>query len=127
MKALKTIQTGLLVLIGTVSVFMTLSVIFDLFGIRKIEGNYVLFIVYVNLICGIIYLFAAYTNRKNIILSIYGLAVALTGLIVSFIGLLIYVNNGGVYETKTINAMVFRMAFTLVMLIVGIVISKNEN
>jgi len=127
MKALKTIQAGLLVLFGTISLFMTLSVIFDLFSIRKMEGNYVLFIVYTNLICSIIYLFAAFLNRKNIKLSNYGLAVALTILIVSFVGLLIFISNGGVFEIKTIKAMIFRIAFTLCMLIVGIIVLKMEN
>lgn len=127
MKALKTIQAGLLVLFGTISLFMTLSVIFDLFSIRKMEGNYVLFIVYTNLICSIIYLFAAFLNRKNIKLSNYGLAVALTILIVSFVGFLIFISNGGVFEIKTIKAMIFRIAFTLCMLIVGIIVLKMEN
>lgn len=127
MKSLKIIQTGLLTLIGAISVFMTLSVIFNLFGIREKEGNYVLFIVYANLICGIIYLFSAFYNWKNIRISNYGLAIALIILIVAFIGLLIYINNGGIYETKTIKAMIFRMTFTLVMLVAGIIISKKKN
>lgn len=127
MKALKYLQTGLLTLIGSVSVFMALSVIFDLFGIREMEGNYVLFIVYNNLACGMIYLFAVYNNRKNIKMSNYSLAVALIVLIVAFIDLLIYINNGGIYEPKTVNAMIFRMAFTLVMLVTGIVVAKKEK
>ncbi|HNO55047.1 MAG TPA: hypothetical protein PKI85_08045, partial [Chitinophagaceae bacterium] len=62
MKALKIVQTVLLSFFGLVTVFMASSVIFDLFGIREKEGNYVLFIVYTNLICGILYLLAAYTT-----------------------------------------------------------------
>jgi hypothetical protein len=39
---------------------MSGSVIFDLFGIREKEGNYVLFIVLANFIAGFFYLLSAY-------------------------------------------------------------------
>ena len=34
-------------------------------------------------------------------------------LIAAFFGFLIYINSGGIYETKTISAMVFRILLTL--------------
>ncbi len=45
---------------GFLTLFLTTSVIFDLFGVRAKEGNYVLFVVWANLISGILYLFASY-------------------------------------------------------------------
>jgi hypothetical protein len=32
----------------------------------------------------------------------------------AFIGLFFYINSGGIYETKTIGAMLFRMTVTIV-------------
>lgn len=125
MKVLKIVQTGLLTLLGTVSVFMTVSIIFDLFGIREKEGNYVSFVVYANLVCGILYLFAAYSSWKTPKWSNYSLSFALTILIVAFVGLLLHINSGGIYETRTVKAMIFRTVFTIVMLSIGIFMSKK--
>lgn len=127
MKKLKIVHTLLLSLIGIVSVFMTLSVIFDLFGIRAMEGNYVLFIVYANLVCGIIYLYAAIANWKNLTNSFYSLVLASLILIVAFIAFGVYISNGGIHEVKTIKAMTFRTVFTLVMTALSYVMLRKEK
>ena len=127
MKILKIIQTLLLMGFGAMSVFMTLSVIFDWFGIREKEGNFVLFIVYTNLICGLIYLYAAYINWKKQSNSFYVLTLATGILIVAFVALQIYANNGGIHEAKTIQAMMFRIVFTAVMTAVSLFIFKKSN
>lgn len=98
---------------------MSTSVILDLFGIREKQGNYVLFIVYTNLICGIIYLMAAYTAWVKPKISFRGLIIALLLLIAAFIALQFYINNGGTHEDKTIKAMIFRIVFTTVMAGIG--------
>lgn len=127
MHKLKIVHTLLLFLIGAVSVFMTLSVIFDLFGIRAKEGNYVLFIVYANLVCGIIYLYAAIANWKNLTNSFYGLVFASLILIVAFIAFGVYISNGGIHEVKTIKAMTFRTVFTLIMAALSYVMLRKEK
>ena len=127
MKKLKLIHTFLLSLIGVVSVFMTLSVIFDLFGIRAREGNYVLFIVYANLVCGIIYLYAAISNWKNLANSFYSLVLASLILIVAFIAFGVYISNGGIHEVKTIKAMTFRTVFTLIMAALSYMMLRKEK
>lgn len=99
---------------GLLTLFLTTSVIFNLFGIREKEGNYVLFIVWANFISSILYLFAAYCFIKIKNWTTILLAISTTILITAFIGLLIYVNYGGIYETKTIGAMIFRISVTLV-------------
>lgn len=119
MKALKIIQTILLSFFGLVTVFMASSVIFNLFGIREKEGNYVLFIVYTNLVCGILYLLAAYTTWTTPKLSFTSLVVSLALLIVAFIAFQFYIYNGGIHEAKTIKAMVFRIVFTAIMTGIG--------
>lgn len=127
MKALKIIQTVLLSVIGAISIFMTTSVIFDLFGIRDKEGNYVLFIVYTNLICGILYLIAAYTAWAKPQISFRTLVVSLSLLIISFIIFLLYINNGGIHEEKTVNAMIFRIVFTGLMTGIGWLSIKKKK
>ena len=60
---LATILTGF----GLLTLFLSTSVIFDLFGIRAKEGNYVLFVVWSNFISSILYLIASYgfvTSKK---------------------------------------------------------------
>jgi hypothetical protein len=48
-------------------------------------------------------------------------------LIAAFIGLKIHVNSGGIYETKTIGAMIFRISLTLVLTIIAyITLAKNK-
>lgn len=126
-KALKIIQSLLLTGFGAISVFMTLSVIFDWFGIREKEGNYVLFIVYANLICGFIYLYAAYINWKKQPYSLYSLAIATIILIVAFIALQVYAYNGGIHEVKTIKAMLFRVVFTTFMTVISFFVLKKSN
>lgn len=55
----------LLAAFGLLTLFLSASVIFDLFGIRAKEGNYVLFIVWANFISSIIYLIASYGIIKS--------------------------------------------------------------
>lgn len=100
-------------LFSLVTLFMSSSVIFDLFGVREKEGNYVLFVVVSNFIAGIIYLLVAYglfTEKKW---ATKLLLVAVAILFMSFVGLLIHANTGGIYEHKTIIAMLSRIVITL--------------
>lgn len=102
----------LITLFAMVTLFMSTSVLFDLFGIREKEGNYVLFVVLSNFIAGFFYLIAAYglfTEKKWTTKLILITTVIL---IVSFVGLLIHANTGGIYEQKTITAMISRIAIT---------------
>ena len=103
----------ILAFFGLVTLFMSTSVIFDLFGIREKEGNYVLFVVIANFICGILYMVAAYglflnKNRATTILSI-----ATAILLITFIALAFHIFRGGIYEKKTIAAMSFRTLLTI--------------
>ncbi|MBS1588952.1 MAG: hypothetical protein JST52_04995 [Bacteroidetes bacterium] len=127
MKALKIIQTVLLSIFGALTVFMASSVIFDLFGIREKEGNYVLFIVYTNLICGILYLLAAYTTWTKPKLSFKSLLVSVSLLIIAFVAFQFYIHNGGIHEEKTVKAMMFRIVFTAIMAGMGWLSFKKKN
>ncbi|PIQ29708.1 MAG: hypothetical protein COW63_11705 [Bacteroidetes bacterium CG18_big_fil_WC_8_21_14_2_50_41_14] len=98
---------------GLITLFLSSSVVFDLFGIRAKEGNYVLFVVIANMISSILYLLAVYGIILKKIWTTKILSISAGVLIIAFIGLFVHINTGGIYETKTIGAMVFRILLTL--------------
>lgn len=102
----------IITLFSFITLFMSTSVLFDMFGIRAKEGNYVLFVVVSNLIAGFLYLFVAYGLFKEKAWVTKLLFITTTILIVSFAGLLVHANTGGIYEQKTIKAMFSRIAIT---------------
>ncbi|QLH47606.1 MAG: hypothetical protein HWD58_19535 [Bacteroidota bacterium] len=117
---------------GLLTLFLSTSVIFDLFGIRAKEGNYVLFVVWSNFISSILYIFAAYGFIKNKRWTATLLVISTLILIAAFIGLKIHINSGGIYETKTVGAMIFRIAVTFVFAIIAFFtinkqLNKNHN
>ncbi|MBK8644776.1 MAG: hypothetical protein IPN15_21940 [Saprospiraceae bacterium] len=109
------------------TLFLSTSVIFDLFGIRAKEGNYVLFVVWSNFICSLLYLFAAYgfVKSKKWTASLMGISTII--LVAAFIGLRIHANSGGIYESKTLGALIFRISVTIVFAMIAyITISKKK-
>lgn len=102
----------ILILLGALTLLLSGSVIFDLFGIREMEGNYVDFVVWANLISSILYLIAAIKFIKTKKWNWSYLAVSFTILLFATIAFLIYVENGGIHEAKTIKAIIFRTIFT---------------
>ncbi|MEZ4945049.1 MAG: hypothetical protein R2804_05950 [Cyclobacteriaceae bacterium] len=103
-----------LTLFALLTLFMSGSVIFDLFGIREKEGNYVLFIVLTNFVAGFLYLLSAYGLFSGKVWTTRLLTITTGILIVSFFGLLFHINSGGVYEAQTVKAMIFRISLTAV-------------
>lgn len=103
----------ILTLFALITIFMSGSVIFDLFGIRAKEGDYVLFVVLSNFIAGFLYLFSAYGFFFQKKWTTQWLLVSVGILILSFIGLLWHINTGGIYEQQTIKAMLFRIVLTI--------------
>ncbi len=96
-----------------VTLFMSSSVIFDWFGIREKQGHYVSFVVWANWLCGFIYLCSVYGLLKSKPWTTKLLGFSAFILIVTFLRLLIYINSGGIYETKTLYALLFRVSVTL--------------
>lgn len=113
-KALPYLFASVLAAFGLLTLFLSSSVIFDLFGVRAQEGNYVLFIVWANFLSSLFYLSAAYgfIESKKWTASLLGISGIV--LLLAFVGLFIHINAGGIYETKTIGAMAFRITVTLV-------------
>jgi len=124
---INTVSAIILALFALLTLFLSSAVIFDWFGIRAKEGNYVLFIVWVNFICSILYLIAVYGFIKKAKWTFWVLIAALVILIIAFAALLIHINNGGIHEEKTIGAMVFRMLVTLSFSLVAFFYIKNNR
>ncbi len=100
-------------LLGIISLLMSTSIFFNLFGIREKEGNYVLFIVIANFVCSFLYLFAAWGFFTGKPWTTRVLTWAALLLVIAFLGFGIYIYSGGIYEFKTIKAMTFRTLLTI--------------
>ena len=112
-KVILYLVVAVLTVFGLLTMFLSTSVIFDLFDVRAKEGNYVLFVVWSNFISSFIYLISVYglLSSKNWTFRALGLATLI--LTIAFVGFLFYIQSGGIHETKTISAMVFRIFLTL--------------
>ena len=99
---------------GLVSLFMTGSIIFDLFEIRAKADNFIPFIIYTNFVCSFIYLFASYGLITKNKLTTICLFIAVAILIIAYVGLILYINSGGAYQTRTVIVMLFRIAVTII-------------
>ena len=121
------ILVAVLTAFALLTLFLTSSVIFDWFGIRAKEGNYVPFVVWANFICGLLYVAAAYglLKRKRWSYQVLGLSAAI--LIAALAGLLIHINKGGIYETKTIWALFFRIGVTSVIALLAFLRIKKSG
>lgn len=129
MKRLLTyLLTAVLFLFGMITLFLSTSIFFDWFGVRENEGNYVLFVVIANFIASILYLVAGYGFLKNKLFTAKALWISVAVLVAAFAGLLVQISSGGIYETKTIFAMIFRISLTCLFAIAAyFMISKNKK
>ena len=121
------ITASALLLFALLTLFLSGSVIFDLFDIREKEGNYVLFVVWANFISSFLYLVAAYGLFKMKKWSFWLLVVSVFILIAAFIGLKMHINDGGLYETKTVSAMLFRIGLTVFIAIASYFLLQNKQ
>ena len=121
----RTLLLIFLFLFGLVTLFMSSAVIFDWLGIREKEGNFVPAVVWANWLCGFLYLICAYAVFKNSLRAKIPLIIALFILIAAYLYLIIHISNGGLYETKTVGAMAFRIVFTALYLFTTIKIYKK--
>ena len=99
---------------AALTLFLSSSVIFDWFGVRAKEGNYVLFVVVANFISSILYFVSVYGLIKSKKWAVKPLLLSGSILILAQIGLFVHINAGGIYETKTVGAMFFRIGLTVV-------------
>ena len=126
-KAFPYIIAAIVVVFGLLTLFLSGSVIFDLFGIREKEGNYVPLVVWSNFISSILYLVAAYGLFKMKKWSVWLLVVSVFILVAAFIGLKMHINDGGLYEAKTVNAMLFRIGLTVIIAVASYFLVQNKQ
>ncbi|MBK6541993.1 MAG: hypothetical protein IPG10_12095 [Flavobacteriales bacterium] len=109
---LRYVLATVLLLFGALTLFLSTSVIFDLFGVRAREGNYVLVVVWANFIASVLYVLAAggvIAQRRWPAKVLLAAVVVLVGAAVVFVW---HVYSGGLYEQKTIGALAFRTLLT---------------
>ena len=109
---------AVLIAFGALTLFLSGSVILDLFDMRAKEGNYVDFVVWANFLASLLYIASAFglLTRRN--WSATPLLIALSMLIVTAVGFAIHVSGGGLHEQRTIGALAFRTGLTAVFLFV---------
>ncbi|MDX1348913.1 MAG: hypothetical protein R3279_01635 [Putridiphycobacter sp.] len=123
----KKVLVIVLVLFGALTLFLSGSVLLDLFGMRVKEGNYVSIVVWANFMASILYLVAAYGIFKNKSWMVKPLVLALVVMVIGVIGFFIHVINNGLYETRTVGALAFRVAITAVFLVATFQAKPKEN
>lgn len=111
-RAVKYITITFLLAFGALTVFLTSSVLLDLFGIRQKEGNFVSFIVWLNLFSGFLYLASAFGFWKAKVWTTKLLIVNTVLLLSGIVGLYFHINAGGLYKTETVQGMIFRAVAT---------------
>ena len=119
----------ILVIYGLITLFLSSSLILDLFDVRLQNTNYVGFVVWGNLLCGILYLLSSFGFLKSKNWAIKPIIIAVIILIAAFIGLQFHINAGGAYQEKTQGALIFRLIITI--LFIGLakfyILNKKNN
>ena len=124
-KIVRYVVAIVLIAFASVTVFMSSSVIFDWFGIREKEGDYVPFIVWTNFIAGFLYLISAYGFLKAKKWTFWVLIGTAIFLVTALIILGLYIDAGGIFELKTVGAMGFRITLTFVFSLIAYYKLKN--
>lgn len=115
-----------LFLFGVMTLMLSGSIIFDLFGIRAMEGNYVDFVVWANLVASILYIATFIDFVRNKKWNWHYLAYSFVILVGTTIAFWIYIENGGIHEAKTVKAVVFRTIFTGILLSISFIKYKKR-
>ncbi|PRX43821.1 hypothetical protein [Salegentibacter salegens] len=103
----------LILAFALVTLFMSSSVLFNWFGIRAKQGDFVPFIVWTNFVAGFIYLIAALGFLQSKKWTLWILTTVALLLFIALMILLLHIDRGGSFEFETIRAMVFRIVLTI--------------
>ncbi len=124
---LQKLSAAVLSVFGLITLFLSTSIVFDLFGIRAMEGNYVLFVVIANFIASLLYLLAGVGFWTEKMWTTNVLVGAAAILIIAFMAFSVYALTGGLHEQKTYGAIIFRTVFTLVFVVISFFSIKKFN
>ncbi len=124
----KYIPATVITAFGLLTLFLSTTVILDLVGMREKQGNYVLFVIWVNFFCGLAYVASGYGFLKAKKWTAYLLAISIVVLIATYISFTIYANSGGIHKEDTFSALKFRLGITtLFTLIATFTINKKSK
>ncbi|MFN4763477.1 hypothetical protein ACKGJN_10165 [Gillisia sp. Q332] len=99
-------------ILGVITLFASSSVLFGYSDILGKEGNYPSFVLWGNLITGLLYLLVAIGFKYSKKWTLQLLLGILIILIVNLIVFIFFLINGENYETETLKALSFRIAIT---------------
>lgn len=114
-----------IIVFGLLTLFLSSGLVFDWFGVRAQEGNYVPFVAVANLICSLLYLFSGYGIITKRLWTTKVLSISAGILIITFAMFLLHIDTGGIYETKTIGALIFRISITLLFVTAAFFLNKG--
>lgn len=120
------VAIALIAFAGT-TLFMSSSVLFDWFGIRAKQGDYVPFIVWTNFTAGFLYLIAAWGLLKSKKWAFWLLSATAVLLFIALMGLLRHIDSGGLFEMKTVGAMGFRTVLTIIFAVIAYYQSRKRR
>jgi len=126
-KHIPKISAILLAAFAVLTLVLTLSIFFDLFGVREMEGNYVMFVVIANFVASLCYLFAAYGFWKGQKWTTYFLLLSFAILSIALIYFQIYIGSGGLHEPKTTGALIFRLVFNGLFVVASYKFNKSSK
>lgn len=113
-KTIKNVIAIVLIAFALVTIFMSSAVLFDLFDIRLKVGNYIPFVVKTNLTAGFLYLLAAYGFINSNKWAFWAMLSVALLLFYTLTLTYVHIHTGGLFESRTIVALIFRIVFTLV-------------
>ena len=112
---------------GLFTLYLSGSVIFDLFEMRSKQGDYVMPVIWANFIASLLYLTAAYGFFTKQKLSCKALMIAMIALVLGGIGLYFHIKSGGVYMPKTVKALGFRFTISLIFFVFAKILFGKEK
>lgn len=115
----KYIPASILTAFGLLTLFLTTTILLDLFGMREKNEGFTPFVIWANLISGLIYMASAYGFLKSKSWTTKLLTIALLLLIGTFIAFNIYINNGGIHKNDTFGALFFRISITTIFTVIS--------
>lgn len=107
------VLAALLLAFGLLTLFLSGSVLLDLFGIRERESPYVPAVVWANLFASLMYMAAGIGVLMTRPRALRPLWIAVAALLIGGVFLVLHIAGGGAYRTSTIGALAFRTLLTL--------------
>ena len=118
-KVILRFSAACMLIFGLATMIVSVAFMFNLFEIRKPEEHFVFFVLFTSFLCSFIYLFAAYGFFKEDKRTTIALFIAAAILILAFMGLLVYILTGGLYEMITIRSLILRTFITIVFTVIS--------